>query len=262
MTGITGLVGKVRAYKRDVFPGRIGGLNMASTERGPYRLRTASDAPYMGAYGYSRHETWLGKIGAGIAAIVRLVVCTLVLGAWLTATFLYRDTALDVFGIGTGWLNLAHVLVPVGFYCVFMTNRRYGPAYAFAEVVTAMALAAGLVLFARDALAQVIPLDSAPSLRETVAFGSAFFLASFVSIVAFDGARGPHWWTAPLIGFLAAAIIFATVFFAVLYSGTGRAWLGECMQYMGLIAGEGLLLLIPFWVMRRMVPPVAGFGGY
>lgn len=249
----------MRAYKRDVIPGRVGGLNMASAERGPYRLRTASDAPYMGAYGYGRHETWLEKIGAAIASVVRLVVCTLVLCAWLTATFLYRDTPVDVFGIGT---TLAYALVPLGFYCVFMTNRRYGPAYAFAQVVTALALAAGLVLFARDALDQIIPLDSVPSVRETAAFASAFLLASFVSIVAFDGARGPRWWTAPLIGFLAAAIVFAAVFFAVLFSGTGKAWLGDCVAYMGLIAGEGLLLLIPFWAMRRMVPPVAGFGGY
>jgi uncharacterized PurR-regulated membrane protein YhhQ (DUF165 family) len=213
----------------------------------------------MGACGYGRQETWLEKIGAAIGAVVRLAVCTLVLCVWLAATFLYRDTAVNVFGIGT---SLAYALVPIGFYCVSMTNRRYGPAYAFAQVVTALALAAGLVLFARDALAQIIPLDSAPTLRETAAFGSAFLLASFVSIVAFDGARGPHWWMAPLIGFLAAAIVFATIFFAVLFTGTGKAWLGDCIAYMGLIAGEGLLLLIPFWAMRRMVPPVAGFGGY
>jgi uncharacterized PurR-regulated membrane protein YhhQ (DUF165 family) len=253
---------KVRAYKRDVIPGRVGGFNMASAERGPYRLRSASDAPYMGGYGYGRHETFLEKIGAAAAAVLRLVLCTLVLGVWLTATFLYRDTPLEMFGIGTGWMSLAHILVPLGFYCVFMTNRRYGPAYAFAQVVSALALTAALVLFAHDALAEIVSLESAPTLREVAAFGGAFFLASFVSIAAFDGARGPRWWTAPLIGFLAAAIVFAAAFFAILYAGTGRAWLGECLQYMGLIAGEGLLLLIPFWAMRRMVPPVAGFGGY
>ncbi len=213
----------------------------------------------MGAYGYGRHESWLEKAGAAVGAVVRLLLCTLVLCAWLTATFLYRDTQVDLFGFGT---SLAYVLVPLGFYCVFLTNRRYGPAYAFAQVVTGLALMATLVLFARDALAEIVPLDSAPTVRETAAFGSAFFLASFVSIVTFDGARGPHWWTAPLFGFLTAAIVFATIFFAVLYTGTGKSWLADCVTYMGLIAGEGLLLLIPFWAMRRMVPPVAGFGGY
>lgn len=256
------MVGKVRAYKRDVVPGRIGGLNMASEDRGLYRLRTASDAPYMGTYGYGRHETWLGKLGTAVGALARVTLATMILSVWLAAIYLYRDTPTQVFGIGTGWLSVSHVMVPLGFYCVFMTNRRYGPAYAFAQVVTTLALAAGLVLFARDSLSQVIPLDRIPSVREAVAFGGAFFLASFVAIVAFDGARGPRWWTAPLIGFWAAAIVFATAFFAGYYSGTSATWLGEGLQYMGLIAGEGVVLLVPFWAMRRIVPPVSGFGGY
>jgi queuosine precursor transporter len=245
-----------------VIPGRIGGLKMASQDRGPYRLRTASDVPYFGAYGYGRHESILEKLGAAVAAVARVAVSALILIAWMVAVYLYRDTPMDVFGIGTGWLTVAHMLVPVGFYCVFMTNRRYGPAYALAQVVATLALVAGLVLFARDALNQVLPLDTAPSVREAVAFGGAFFLASFVAIAAFDGARGPHWWSAPLIGFLAAAILFAAAFFAGQFAGSDTAWLNEGLQYMGLITGEGVVLLVPFWAMRRMVPPMPGFGGY
>jgi hypothetical protein len=251
----------VRAYKRDVVPGRIGGLNMASEDRGPYRLRMASDAPYMGTY-YGRHDSWLEKLGALVGAVARLTFATLILSAWMAAIYLYRNTPTEVFGIGTGWLSVSHVIVPLGFYCVFMTNRRYGPAYAFAQVVTTLALVAGLVVFARDTLSQIIPLDSVPSVREAAAFGGSFFLASFVAIVAFDGARGPRWWTAPLIGFLAAAIVFAMAFFIGFHAGSSATWLDEAVQYMGLMAGEGLVLLIPFWAMRRVVPPVSGFGGY
>ena len=255
-------MGKVRAYKRDVVPGRIGGLNMASAERGPYRLRTATDAPYMGVYSYGRNESFLSKVGAVFAAASRLVVCTMMLTAWLAAAYLYRETPVTVFGIGAGWLNLTHLLVPVGFYCIFMTNRRYGPAYAFGQVVVTLGLATALVVFAHDALDQIVPLDHAPTMREAIAFGGAFLLAGFVSTAAFDGARGPRWWTAPLVGFLAAAIVFATVYFVGTYAGTDAAWLDQGLSYMGLIAVEGIVLLIPFWVMRRMVPPVAGFGGY
>ena len=261
MTGSTG-VGKVRAYKRDVVPGRIGGLNMASAERGLYRLRAATDAPYMGVYSYGRQESFLDKVGAVFATASRLVVCTLVLTGWLVAAYLYRQTPVAVFGIGMGWLSLTQVLVPLGFYCVFMTNRRYGPAYAFAQIVVTLSLVTGLVLFGHEALNEIVPLDSAPSVRDALAFGGAFLMAGFVSIVAFDGARGPHWWTAPLIGFMAAAMVFAIVYYAAFYAGTDKSWFGECLTYMGLIAGEGLALLIPFWAMRRMVPPVAGFGGY
>lgn len=263
------MVVKVRAYKRDVVPGRIGGMNMASEDRGPHRLRTASGAAYAGAFGQPRRETFLDKFGVAVASLaalacvaVRVTASALILGAWLLAEFLYRDTPADVFAIGTGWLTLSHLLVPVGFYCVFMTNRRYGPAYAFAQVVTTLAAAAGLILFAQDALAEIIPLDHIPPMREVAAFTGAFFVSSFVAIVAFDGFRGPRWWTAPLIGFLCAAIVFSGVFFAALYVGTDVAWLGEGLNYMGVIAAEGLALLIPFWAMRRMVPPMSGFGGY
>ena len=252
----------VRAYKRDVVVGRIGGLKMASDEEGPYRLRAASDVPYPGTYGYGHHEGFLDKLVGGLAAIVRVTVATAILSAWLAGVYLYRDTPMEVFGIGTGWLTLAHLLVPLGFYCVFMTNRRYGPAYAFAQVVSTLALVAALVLFARDTLDSFIPLAHAPALREALAFIGSFFFASFVAIVAFDGARGPHWWTAPLIGFLVAAVLFASAFFAFQFAGTPTDWLGQSLSFMGLAAGEGLLLLIPFWVMRRMVPPMAGFGGY
>ena len=252
----------MRAYNRDVVPGRIGGLKMTSEDRGPYRLRTASDAPYMGAYGYGRRENLLDKLGAWLAKIARVAVASVILSAWLVAVFLYRDTPLDVSGVGTGWLTVSHLLVPVGFFCVFMTNRRYGPAFAFAQVVTTLGAVVGLVLFARDALNEFVPLDTVPALREALAFGGAFLAASFVSIVAFDGARGPRWWTAPLIGFLSAAIVFAAVFFAALFAGTTDGWVNQGLQYMGLIAGEGVLLLLPFWAMRRMVPPMPGFGGY
>ena len=235
---------------------------MASGDRGPYRLRTASDAPYMGAYGYGHRESLLDKLAAGLATVARVAVASLILSAWLAAVFLYRDTPFEVFGIGTGWLTVSHALVPVGFYCVFMTNRRYGPAYALAQVVMTLGAVVALVVFAGNTLSQYMPLDTVPALREAVAFGLSFLAASLVSIVAFDGARGPRWWTAPLIGFLAAAIVFAVAFFAALFAGTADAWLNQSLQYVGLIAGEGILLLIPFWAMRRMVPPMAGFGGY
>ena len=146
---------------------------MASGDRGPYRLRTASDAPYMGVYGYGRRESFLDKLVAGLATVARVAVAALILSAWLVAVFLYRDTSFEVFGIGTGWLTVSHALVPVGFYCVFMTNRRYGPAYAFAQVVMTLGAVVALVVFARDALNQYMPLDSVPALREAMAFGGA-----------------------------------------------------------------------------------------
>jgi hypothetical protein len=244
-----------------VVPGRVGGLHMASEERGLYRLRTASDAPYMGAYGYGRHESFAHKLGAILAVVARMAAAVAVLLAWVAGVYLYRDTPISLYG-DDSWLTASHLLIPVGFFCVFMTNRRYGPAYAFAQVVlTAIAIVAWM-LFARPLIDALLPLDTIPTVREAAAFGGAFFAASFVSIVVFDGARGAHWWTAPLFGFLSAAIVYACVFFAALKAGTDAPWVYSAVEYMGALAGEGILLLIPFWMLRGMVRPISGFGGY
>lgn len=232
---------------------------MAPQDRGLYRLRTASDVPYMGTYGYRRPG---GKLAAAFFAGLRITLSICVLAAWVAGVFLYRDTQISLFGLGEGWLTLAHLLVPVGFFCIFLTNRRYGPGYAFAQVAGTSAVVGGFVALAGQDINAFVPADSVPPLREAIAFGAAFFVASFVSITAFDGARGPLWWTAPLIGFLSATVIFAVVFFPWLYFGSDAGWMDHGLQFAGLLAGEGLLLLLPFWALRRMVPPMSGFGGY
>lgn len=199
---------------------------------------------------------------AAFLAAARLAVTTTVLVAWVIGEFLYRGSALDLHGVGAGWLTLAHLLVPAGFFCVFMTNRRYGPGYAFAQVIAAGAAVIGFALFAGSDFNAVMPLDTVPPLREAAAFGMAFFLASLISITVFDAARGRYWWTAPFFGFLSAAVLFAGVFFPVNYAGSNGGWLMNGAVYMAILAAEGLALLIPFWALRRIVPPVSGFGGY
>ncbi len=253
----------VQAYNKHVVPGRIGGLQMAPHDRGLYRLRTANDASVtFSAYGYSRKGGFTDRLAFALAAAVRLCIAVTALLSWVIGVFLYRDTPVELFGIGTGWLTLAHLLVPVGFFCIFLTNRRYGPGYAFAQVMAAMGAVAGFVVLAGPDVGGFIPLDSIPTMRESGAFGAAFIAASFIATITFDGARGPRWWTAPLFGFLSAAIIFAAVYVPALYAGANPDWPAHTLGYMGVLAAEGIVLLVPFWALRRMVPPMAGFGGY
>jgi uncharacterized PurR-regulated membrane protein YhhQ (DUF165 family) len=253
----------VRAYKQQgVVVGRVGGLRISSeTNRDIYRLRTAGDAS-IALFGYSRGGDFAHMILGGLMAAARLILPVLTLLSAITGVFLYRDTPMPVpfLGLDMPWLTAGHLLVPAGFFCVFLTNRRYGPAYAFAQIFAAFAAILALVLFAGARIDAFLPLDGIPTLRDSAAFGGAFLAAGAVSIVLFDCARGPHWWTAPLMGFLGAALVFPPVFFAVSLSGT--AWLTPAVAFMGVLGGEGLLLLVPFWLMRRIVPPVLGFGGY
>ncbi len=234
-----------------------------TADRGIYRLRSTTDTPWAGAY--NGHRVTFGQKLAGVfGAAARILLPVLVLTACVAGIYLYRDTPVRLFldGIGVAWLTVADMIVPVAFFCVFLTNRRYGPAYAFAQVVIVSVAVAIVAVFARNIILAAFPLDTIPSMREAAAFAAAFFAASFVSTVVYDGARGAYWWTAPLFGFLSAAIVFPLVFFPICYMGSATPWLHHGLEYMGLLAGEGIALLIPFWFLRRMIPPMSGFGGY
>ena len=253
----------MRAFKQSaVAAGRVSvgpRVSSQSVEGGPYRLRPAAGAPWANAYNYGRREGALQRFGEAASAAGRLIVPVLVLLGCISGIYLYRDVPVPLNEVGLPWVTAADLFVPLGFFCVFMTNRRYGPAYAFAQIVTASAIVVVVTLFGRDTVGAALVADPVP-LREAAAFGAAFFVAGFVSIVVFDGARGAYWWTAPLFGFVSAAIVFPFAFFP--FAGIEKAWLVHAGEYAGLLAGTGVVLLIPFYLLRRIIPPVAGFGGY
>ena len=259
----------VRVFQQEVTSGgrfgvvgRVGSTGVV--EDGPYRLRSASDATWPGYATYGQRETFWQKVGAAFNAVLRMALPVLALLACFAALYLYRDTPAPLFlhGAAAPWLTVSHLLVAVGFLCVHLTNRRYGPACAFAQVVVASAVVIAVVLFAGDRIMQFVPQDTVPSMREAIGFGAAFFLACLVSIVVFDGTRGAHWWTAPLFGFLTAGVFFAWIFCPAVYFGTGVPCLDHALVYAAVLAGEGVLLLIPYWMLRGIVPPISGFGGY
>ena len=100
-------------------------------------------------------------------------------------------------------------------------------------------------------------------MREALSFGAAFFLASFVSIVMFDGTRGAHWWTAPLFGFLSSRDLLRRDFLSgSLCRRRNRPGSITPWSMPAVLAGEGILLLIPYWMLRHAVQPLSGFGGY
>jgi uncharacterized PurR-regulated membrane protein YhhQ (DUF165 family) len=187
----------------------------------------------------------------------------LMLLASFAAICLYLDTpATSIAGSVDGrWLTMGHLLVPVSFLCVHLTNRRYGPAYAFAQVVLALAVSIAFVVFAAPAFGPYVPVRTVPDLRVAAAFAGAFFVASFISIVVFDGARGPRWWMAPLLGMLASAVIFGLVFYPAAYAGNAD-WPQHMAVHLEFLAGLAVLSLVPYWILRGFVRPLPGYNGY
>ncbi len=230
---------------------------------GLYRLRTASDAAWP-AQAYRKRENLWQRAGSGLAAAARLIVPVLLLVSALAGTYLYLDTKLPYFADnGVAWLTLGHALLPASFFAIALTNRRYGASYAFAQVALSMIVVTIAIAVASDSLRVLVPAHAVPSTRFATAFGGAFFVSSFVSILMFDGARGPRWWTAPLVGFAAAALLFPAVFFPAAFAGTpDPLWVRHLFEFMGLMLGSAFVALVPYWLLRSMVPPLSGFGGY
>ncbi len=236
----------------------------ATVSGGPdYRMRSAAEAAWTGSMAYGRREGGWFHIGRGIRAVARLIVPVMLLLASFAAIYLYLDTpATNVVGSVEGrWLTVGHLLVPLSFLCVNLTNRRYGPAYAFAQVVLALAATVAFVMIVAPDLRPYVPARTLPDIRAAAAFGLAFFVASFVSIVVFDGARGPRWWMAPLLGMLVSVVIFGLVFYPAAYAGNAD-WPHRMAVHLEFLAGLAVLSLVPYWILRGFIRPLPGYNGY
>lgn len=254
----------MRAYEL----GSLSAQGSASTQLsvgisdGPYRLRTATDLTWH-SQGYGQQASFGRKVADAVRAVLRMVLPVLALFAALSALYLYMDTPLAYFTDATGkWLTAGHVLLPVAFLMIHLTNRRYGPNYAFAQVAVTLALLVALIVFGGTTVRLVLPPTILPSVREVTSFGGAFFVAALVSIIAFDGARGPRWWMAPLVGSLAASVIYVLLFYPAAYLGSTLPWPMHMTIHGGVLLGGAVLSLVPYWFLRGLVQPLPGFGGY
>jgi uncharacterized PurR-regulated membrane protein YhhQ (DUF165 family) len=226
-----------------------------------YRMRGAADTSWPAHMAYGRREGFWSRIGDGIGAALRLILPVATLLIAFAAVYLYLDTPVAFLGADSSWLTVGHLLLPFCFLSVHLTNRRYGPSTAFAQVVLALAVVVAFIMFAVPRLTDYVPFTIVPELRVALAFGAAFLGASFISIVVFDGARGPRWWLAPLLGMNTAVVIFALIYYPAAYAGVAP-FTHQMLLHTELLTAIAVLSLIPYWSLRPFVRPLPGFGGY
>ena len=210
----------------------------------------------------------LSTLMKGVMAVARLVLPVIALLTAFAAAYLYSDTPVmfldeyfagSVAALPSTWLTWGHMLLPASFLAVHLANRRYGPNYAMAQVVVAASLVAALGVAEAANSDSVIP---ALPMRETIAFGAAFFVALLTAAVVFDRTRGMNWWTAPLFGSLLASLAYVGIFYPAAFAGSGAPFVDYATTHLAVMAAMALLLLIPYWIFRPLVPPLPGFGGY
>ncbi len=206
------------------------------------------------------HEaTLLRSAGRTAGAFLRLLIPILLLATLGGASFVNAGTPAPVFA--QHWLNMGLLLLPLTFLAVHLTGRRYGAGYAFAQVFLTYAAGVALAVFARDTLTMILGQQQL-ALRVVIGFAAGLFAAHMVAIFLFDRLRGPRWWQAPLFASLFGGIVLSGVAFPASYFGTPTDWAGQMLDYMAVTSAAAILLVIPYWMLRGLVPPRSGFGGY
>jgi uncharacterized PurR-regulated membrane protein YhhQ (DUF165 family) len=245
-------MGIVRAYK--VENGTLPAPMAAAA--GSYRVNPGKDAvwpPVGRAYG-GEVEPPLKKARALGLLVLRLLVPVLLLLTLLLAVYLYAD-AMIATPLKSMTLTIADLVLPGCWTIIHLTNRRYGPAHAFAQ------LAAGFVLAGLVALLNPGDIDHwLPPLTwlTTRAVLAAFAIANFVAIVVFDAARGPRWWTAPLAASTVAALVYAGIYYPLAF---GAEPLNAVAHFL-LWTAEGAALLLPYCLLRPAMRPLNGMNGF
>jgi uncharacterized PurR-regulated membrane protein YhhQ (DUF165 family) len=256
----------VSTFESGVRAGRDAGATRFSAgvaDVGPRAFRRSSEL--VGRAHVARPQAdSVGLMGRALSAVMRLVVPVFLLLTVGAAAFLYGNQPVAWLGnidIGGAPLSLGLVLLPLSFFVVHLTNRRYGAGYATAQVIGAWLVAFGSLPYTQNDLA-MLHNGALPDMRLVAGFGSALFLAQLVSIFVFDRLRGPHWWQAPLFASLLGGVALCAIGYPFAYAGTDIAWTHPMLSYMGVAAAAAIVMVVPYWMLRSLVTPLSGFGGY
>jgi hypothetical protein len=183
-------------------------------DEGPYRLRDdAVWPPRERAYGGEALDV-RQRYARPIRVTSRLLLPVALLVTLLGAAFLYTDDFLILSGapalIQHALLATSDLILPIAWYSLHLTNRRYGAPYAFGQLLAGLGILALVTLINPGDVNNWINNNPALSWRAMLAFGASFLFANFVGITFFDAARAggrrrygppspPAWCSAPSI---------------------------------------------------------------
>lgn len=134
------------------------------------------------------------------------------------------------------WLTWGAFTYPVVFLVTDLTNRTLGP------------VSARRVAWAGFAVAVVASLALAPW-RIALASGTAFIVAQWLDISAFNRLRQQSWWQAPLIGSIIASVLDTAIFFFIAFAGTDMNWLMLAAGDLAVKWAMAVVLLAPYRVL-------------
>jgi uncharacterized PurR-regulated membrane protein YhhQ (DUF165 family) len=212
----------------------------------------------------------LGRISRFVTTLLRLILPVTALCATLLLAFCLRDepvSQLDVLAEidprldPSGWLTLGYLVLPLTFFVLNLTSRRYGPDLTFTAMLLSWVVVAGALGWAfhagliRDLEAEIAPYPLALS------FFAALFVGQLVAILFFDWLRGIPWWQAPFFAALFGGVVFSLLFHVgsdmALDEVLGQRVVVEVAIQFVWALGQ----LVPAYLLRSSIRPLPGFGG-
>jgi uncharacterized PurR-regulated membrane protein YhhQ (DUF165 family) len=193
------------------------------------------------------------------ATLAALIVCSFFLVATpfpLLDSLLTQIRFETIQGVPGKW---SLVLVPGCIFVIQLTSRRYGSEISFVQIVASWVLAVPLLLlWAR------VSDDTTGGLAPggTLALGGALLVSQTAVALVFDGTRCVRWWQAPLASGLWASIAFAIIYYPLTVSVPAERLLDVFCLHVGLLSVASLLLLVPYWMLRRIIRPRGGYSGF
>jgi queuosine precursor transporter len=220
----------------------------------------------IGAYGHQHHDE--PSAAAQFAAnTMRLVLPVIAYVVTLAAAWAWRSVPATWFdGIAPGmtpsaWLTQGHVLIAAAFFLNNLVSRRYGLDLAVWHVLASWIVLGLFVIASLARLDPRLPEVALPPALEAFAFAGGLIVAHVVAAFVFDRTRGIMWWTAPFYASLIGGLVFVAIFYGVVQPG-GAEWTARALIDAGVKAAMAVAMLIPYFILRPVVRPMPGFGGF
>jgi uncharacterized PurR-regulated membrane protein YhhQ (DUF165 family) len=205
-----------------------------------------------------------------VRAILRLIFPVVTLFSILMIALIFAKDTVYVFDIFPNhlwawnpsyWLSAGHLMLPIAFFVVNITNRKYGATYAYGQVIITWVLLAVATLYLMAAFGDWKTDNPFPPLQTSVAFLAAFGVAQIFNVSVFDRTRGRTWWGAPLISLLWASLVYVVIFHPVANWGLDQVWMPKMVTDLSLKWVSALILLVPYHFLRKSIRPMPGYGG-
>lgn len=211
-----------------------------------------------------------GPVSRFLTAIIRLILPVIALCAAFALSFCLRDEPVpelarlrevDPLLDPSGWINWGFLVLPLIFFILNLSSRRYGAALTLTAALLAwLVLGGGIFWAVREGLISSFEREIAPY-AVAASFVGAMVVGQLVNILLFDWLRGIPWWKAPFLAALVGGVVFAVVFNtrpAMVWDAElgGRLVVEAAIQFTWALAQ-----LLPTAMLRRAIRPLPGFGG-